>query len=552
MKKQLITMLVLMFALGMQAQDVQGVKEVKNVILMIPDGCSLATISAARWYQWYKNPDAPKLAIDPYICGTVRTTCSNAPIGDSAPTTSCYMTGYPSLAGWVSTYPVAHPKDDLYPMDTTRAYQPLTTVLEAARMLKGKATGLVSTCYFTHATPADCSSHSYNRSAYENIASQQVHNGLNVVIGGGTKYMTEAHEQFLRSKGYDVFKDDINAMRSCTNNNMWAQFGNKDMTNDLDRDPAKEPSLAEMTEVAIRKLSADKDGFFLMVEGSKVDYSAHSNDPIGMVTEYLAFDRACRVALDFARRDGNTAVVILSDHGNSGISIGRRDWHGYSGDSKHKMFSALAGYKATADEIAAKLNNAPFEDAQKIFREWLGFELNDKEMEALKYNREYRKSPVPNEERKQYRSTLYSSGLVRMIAQFMTERTGLAFTTNGHSGEDVMLAAYHPDMACRPYGMLTNIELNHYLCSLYGMTHDDLEQLTSQNFARHTDVFQGMKMSKKDGVLTVKKGRKMLEITPNTNIVKLNGEAKELSSVVVYVDKTDTYYLPLALRDMLN
>lgn len=552
MKKLICALAFAIFTIGAFAQDIQNVKEVKNVILMIPDGCSLGTISTARWYQWYMNPDAPKLAIDPYICGTVRTTCSNAPIGDSAPTTSCYMTGYPSLSGWVSTYPVADKANDLYPMDAERAYQPLTTVLEAARMLKGKATGLVSTCQFAHATPADCSSHSYNRNKYEDITSQQVHNFIDVLISGGTRNVTETHEQYLRAKGYDLFKDDIQGMRSSTNNKMWAQFTSNDMTNDLDRDPSKEPSLAEMTSVAIKKLSSDPDGFFLMVEGSKVDFSAHSNDPIGMVTEFLAFDKACKTALEFAKKDGNTAVVILSDHGNSGISIGRRDWHSYSRDSKDKMFSALSKCKATADAVAYKINHAPFEDVQNIFKEWLGFELNEKELEALKYNREYKHSPIPESERKHHKSTLYSSGLVRMIGQFITDRTGLAFTTNGHTGEEVLLAAYHPQSECRPYGMLTNIELNHYLCSLNGFTHDDLDKLSDRNFAKHTDVFKDMKYTVEGTTLTVKKGKKTLVITPNTNIVKLNGKDVELESVVVFVDKNSTFYLPFALRDYLN
>ncbi|MDO5447336.1 MAG: alkaline phosphatase [Prevotellaceae bacterium] len=550
MKKILFAVLFGMFAVASNAQDVENVKPVKNVIVMIPDGCSLATISTARWYQWYKNPNAPKLAIDPYICGTVRTTCSNAPIGDSAPTTSCYMTGYPSLAGWVSTYPKADPKNDIYPMDSTRAYQPLTTVLEAARLLKGKATGLVTTCQFAHATPADCSAHNHNRGANAEIVSQQVHNSLNVVIGGGTANMTDEHANYLRSKGYDVLKNDIEGLRTNTNNNIFAQFRHGDMTNDIDRDPAKEPSLAEMTEIAIKKLSTDPDGFFLMVEGSKVDYSAHANDPIGMVTEFLAFDRACGVALDFARKDGNTAVVILSDHGNSGLSIGRRDWHGYSGDSKEKMFSALTKCKITSDEMAKKVKETEFENMQNLFNEWFGFTLDDKELEAIKYCREYKKSPVPEDERKQYRSSLYSSGLVSMIGQFVTKRTGLAFTTGGHTGEEVLLAAYHPDRDSRPYGMLTNIELNHYLCNLYGFSHDDLDRLTDENFAQHTSVFNGMKYEIKDKVLTVKKGKKKLEIKPNTNIVKFNGNDVELPTVIIYVDKKDMFYLPKSLREM--
>ena len=162
MKKTLAFLLLLaIIIMPANAVEKENVKPVKNVILLIPDGTSLATISIARWLQWYQDPSKPKLNIDPYLCGTVRTHSSNAPIGDSAPTTSCYMTGQPSRTGYVSTYPENDGDNDIYPTDPARAFQPLTTVLEAGKMLQGKATGLVFTCEFPHATPADCSAHSY-------------------------------------------------------------------------------------------------------------------------------------------------------------------------------------------------------------------------------------------------------------------------------------------------------------------------------------------------------------------------------------------------------
>lgn len=109
--KKTITFLLLLAILFVPAKaaDVENVKPVKNVILLIPDGTSLATVSMARWLQWYTNPDKPNLNLDPYLCGTVRTHSSNAPIGDSAPTTSCYMTGYPSRTGYVSISIVISP-----------------------------------------------------------------------------------------------------------------------------------------------------------------------------------------------------------------------------------------------------------------------------------------------------------------------------------------------------------------------------------------------------------------------------------------------------------
>ena len=538
---------------------IASAQEVKNVILLIPDGCSLATVSAARWYQWYNHPDKEFLAIDPYLSGTVRTTCSNAPIGDSAPTTSCYMTGYLGLAGWVSTYPTSFGKNDIYPLDASKEYQPLATLLEAAKLLKNKSTGLVFTCEFPHATPADCSSHSYDRNKYEWIAPQMAHNDINVVIGGGTRHLNDECERYLKGKGWGVFKDDINAMRDYDGNNMWALFTPGSMPYDIDRDKQVLPSLAEMTEVAIKKLSNDSDGFFLMVEGSAVDFAAHNNDPAAMVTEYLAFDDACKVAFEYARKDGNTAVIVVPDHGNSGISIGRRDWGNYARDSKDKMFKGLSQIHISCEEMARKLYAEPFESVQSLFEKWCGFKLTDKELDVLKNNKEYKNSPIARDER--HPDPNYRSGLARTIAQFMTERTGLAFTTNGHSGEDVFLASYHPQGDKRLTGMNTNVQLNHYLCSLFGMSHDNLDQLTEQNFAPHTKVFEGMKYEIREGkkitnskvtnpTLVVKGKKNTITISPFTNVVLVGKQKTEIKSVVVYVDKNNTFYLPKSLREL--
>jgi len=548
-------------------------QQVKNVILLIPDGCSLATISSARWYQWYNQGGEEFLNIDPYLCGTVRTTCSNAPIGDSAPTTSTYMTGYNSRAGWVSTYPLVDPENDIYPMDKSKEYQPITTLLEAARLKYGKSIGLVCTCEFPHATPADCSSHSYNREKYEWIMPQQAHNGINVLIGGGAGILPPSCETYLKDKGYGVFKNDINAMRTYDGDNMWALYGYKAMSYDIDRNPEQQPSLAEMTKIAIQKLSKNNNGFVLMVEGSKVDWAAHNNDAISMITDFLAFDKACKEAFDFAKLDGNTAVIVVPDHGNSGISIGRGDWGGYATTPKSKMFGALSNYKASCEEVANRLNHARFEDVQKIFKELCGFELTEQEMNALKNNKEYDKSPIAKDDRRP--SPRYNGTFSRMVAQFMTARTGIAFTTNGHTGEDVFLAAYHPQQALRPYGMLTNIQLNEYLCNMIGADHSLLDSLTTQNFVDHHKLLQEgqyqISQTQVDGMdvatLIINapasnkalKGRQLV-MQANSNIVEIR-QAKgknstliateELPTVTVYVDKTNTFYISRNITDYL-
>lgn len=562
MKKNVIFLLLpAVWALSAQAIEPEQVKPVKNIILMIPDGTSLSTISVARWYQWYQNPDKPNLSIDPYLCGTVRTHSSNAPIGDSAPTTSCYMTGYPSQTGFVSTYPVSDGVNDIYPMDPSKAYQPLTTLLEAAKITHKKATGLVFTCEFPHATPADCSAHSYKRARYDWIAPQMVHNDLDVVIGGGVSLLPAAEEVYLKANGYGVYKNDMKGMRSHTGHKMWALYNDREMSYDVDRDPDSEPSIEEMTRIAIEKLSADEHGFFLMVEGSKVDWAAHANDPVGMITDFLAFDRACQVALDYARANGETAVIIVPDHGNSGFSLGVRHCSSYDRLTKDDLFHAVSNVKLTAEGFAKKLNSQPHTAVQSLFREYAGFELTADELNALYHCKSYTNSPIPESERSDKDTgSLYSGSLSGFISKLITSKTCFGFTTGGHTGEEVFLAVYHPQGSL-PVGMNTNVELNHYMAAVMGLN-GQLDRITATHFAKHTDVFKDytyeiIPPSEERGnpALVVKNKKKQLNITPNTNIVTLGTKKQQqirLESVVVYVDANNTFYLPQSLSGYLE
>lgn len=565
MKKTLSLLLLLaLIIIPARAADVQDVKPTKNVILFISDGTSLATVSTARWLQWYSHPDKPNLNIDPYICGTVRTHSSDAPIGDSAPTTSCYVSGQPSQTGFVSTYPVHRGNDDIYPTDPNRAYQPTMTILEAVKMFKGGSTGLVFTCEFPHATPADCSAHSYNRGKYEWIASQMVHNNLDVVIGGGVSILTNNLEEHLKENGYSVYKNDLKGMRADTNSKMWALYADREMDYDLDRNPDEQPSIEEMTKKAIEKLSKNDKGFFLMVEGSKVDWAAHANDPVGMATDFLAFDRAVGAALEFAKQNGETTVIITSDHGNSGVSIGRESCKGYDKLTKDQLFKNLSQFKLTAEGFAKKVNTIPNSEVQNLFREQAGFELTKEELDALNNCKDYKFSPIPEAERhEKSQASMYSNSLSGLMSQIITSRTCMGFTTHGHTGEEVFLASYHPQ-GTRPMGMHTNIELNHYMCSLYGFEPTFLSDMSNKYFARHTDVFSDYTceiIPAKEGELAPtlvvknkKDKKKQLTIHAYTNIVKAGKKADQdiiLNSVVVYVDKNNTFYLPESLVDFL-
>lgn len=530
---------------GYAQQYHKPVKPVKNVIVMIPDGTSIGVVSAARWYQIYNKLGGENLNIDPYICGTVKTFSSNAPIGDSAPTTSAYMTGMPQRTGNVAIYPVADPGNDLVYVDPAMAYQPLVTVLEAAKMEKKKSVGLVVTVEFPHATPADCSAHHYKRSNYDAIASQMAYNDLDVVIGGGNSIITDDMRTYFNQNGTTLIQNDIEAFRSHKDGRLWALFAERDLPYDLDSTDTI-PSLAETTGKALDILSQNENGFFLMVEGSKVDWTAHANDAVGCITEFLAFDKAVGVALDFAKENGETAIIIAPDHGNSGFSIGRRDLKGYDKASIDQLFANVSKYKKTAEGLERILLAEKPENIKAIIKEYTDIEITDEELEDLLKSKNYTSDD--------YMKVSESHNMTSVLIDIMNKRTYFGFTTGGHTGEEVFLAAYHPD-GDLPIGMNTNVQINNYLFDVLGLE-TSLPEQTKKVFAKHNDVFEGysyeIDKTSDFPTLKVKKGKKKLEVPAFKSVAYLNGKPIELGSVTVYIDKNDTFYLPESTKSLLD
>lgn len=548
MKKINIVVLLLLFAVALQAQQAykKTVKPTKNLILMIPDGTSIGVVSAARWYQMYNKLGGENLAIDPYLSGTVKTYNSNAPIGDSAPTTSCYMTGYLSQASNVAIYPLQDTIHDIYPVDPSRSYQPLTTILEAAKYDQQKATGLVVTVEFAHATPADCSAHHYNRGDYKSIASQMAYNNLDVVFGGGTSILTDDIKNRLEKTNTKLLTNDVESFRKFDGEEkIWALFAPTHFPFDMDRDNSVTPSLEEMTQKAIERLSKNQQGFFLMVEGSQVDHAAHANDPVACMTEYLAFDRAVRAAMEFAEKDGETTVLVMSDHGNSGFTIGERNFKNYTRRGLDDVFGIVSGYKASSRKLESILVNEKPENFKGIIKDYLNIDVTEDELELLYSSKNYKEGDYMNKSN--------SVNLGASIVKIMNARTHFGFSTGGHTGEEVLLACYHP-YGNEAKGMNTNQEINQYMRDVLGLDRS-LDAITDEIFAKHTDVFKGMdyKIEQREGwtYLTVKKGKKVLTIPAHKAVVYLNDKEQELRSVVVYIDKNNTFYLPKSLAKLL-
>ena len=518
----------------------------KNVIVMIPDGTSMGVVSAARWYKVYNNL-GNGLNIDPYICGTVKTFSSNAPIGDSAPTTSCYMTGMPQQTGNIAIYPPVDAVNDLLEVNPDMAYQPLATILEAARIEKSKATGLVVTVEFPHATPADCSAHHYNRNNYKALAPQMAYQNLDVMFGGGNSFVADDMKEHFRQRNIRYIKDDIIAFQNHDAGKVWALFADRELPYDLDRDASRIPSLEEMTRKALDLLSQNENGFFLMVEGSKIDWAAHSNDAVGCITEFIAFDNAVGAVMDFAQKDGNTTVIILPDHGNSGFTIGNYNLRKYDKASISELFGTVSKYRKTAEGLEKILLNDKPENYKSIIKQYTDIDITDEELNDLLNSQSYFAE--------NYMKIQGSNNMNEVLVNIMNKRTYFGFTSGGHTGEDVFLAAYHPQGDI-PMGMNTNMEINYYLSDVVGLE-TKLPQLTERIFAKHTDVFAGYSIQTDKSnpdypVLIVKNKRNTLKIPAYKSVAYLNKKAFDTGSVTVYMDKTDTFYLPVSLIEKIR
>ena len=198
---------------------------------------------------------------------------------------------------------------------------PVKTVLEVMAE-QGKETGIVVSSYVTHATPAAFYAKVPHRKQYEDIAVQVAENPyLNLIIGGGMKHFNQR-------------KDSLDLVARMENELGWKVYDTLDniditckkyavMANDNHMPPAAERGdfLPRAVKTALKTLDSAENGFFLMVEGSQIDFACHGNDSTWMMDEMLDFDYAIKVALDYAKEKGNTLVVVTADHETGGLTL---------------------------------------------------------------------------------------------------------------------------------------------------------------------------------------------------------------------------------------
>jgi len=278
---------------------------VKNIILMIGDGMGVSQLYAGMTVN--KTP----LNIERIKnIGFSKTYSASDYITDSGASGTAMATGK-------KTYNKAIGVD----ADTL----PAKTILEYGEE-NDKSTGLIATSYITHATPASFISHQKNRHEYEEIAADFLKTDIDVFIGGGLKHFNQRKDNLdlteqLIEKGYDVILSKDSISKSYSEKIAGLLYKEHPPKYSEGRDNMLQVSSLKALEI----LNSNNNGFFLMIEGSQIDWGGPDKDGEYIVDELLDFDRTIGEVLDFAKKEGNTLVIITADHETGGMGLNGGD-----------------------------------------------------------------------------------------------------------------------------------------------------------------------------------------------------------------------------------
>lgn len=421
----LLLLVVMVGAFGLSAL---AERPAKNVILLIGDGMGFGQLTAARIVK------GGSLYMDGFSYSGHASTYPNDPTGtwvtDSAAAGTALATGVKTYNGAIS-------------VDVDK--QPLKTILEAAQEA-GKSTGLVTTTRITHATPAVFAAHSLTRGAEADIAAEMLNHNVTVLLGGGRKFFPENLITDAKYDGYAYVetKEDMDAVEK---GKLMGLFATSHMSYELDRSTTQEPSLAEMTQKAIEILNQNPDGFFMMVEGGRIDHASHGHDAAAAVYDTLAFDKAVGVALNFALQNRDTLIVVTADHETGGLSIGGYGQYNFKPEILEKARGSFE------DGIAPKftLDNIP-----EIMADYAGItDLTSDEVDAIV-------QAVKNKDKNKYAPA-------NAAAEIVSKRAYVGWTSGGHTGVDVPVFAYGPD-AEDFAGYIDNTAINQFMVKALGLS----------------------------------------------------------------------------------
>ncbi|MEZ4891719.1 MAG: alkaline phosphatase [Saprospiraceae bacterium] len=289
--------------------NVQFAEKPRNIILLIGDGMALPQVSAHIYWQGVGKTIFEKFK----VVGFHKSYAYNDLVTDSAAGATAFACGHKTTNGAIGVLPPDN--------------HPCPTILEQLSE-EGYATGMVVTCTATHATPACFIAHRELRAFTDEIALDYLKTPFDCLIAGGEKNFDERYDKLnlvdsFKTKGYMV-------KRGTNLKNLPLDGSKPFVVFTDDREPPTASGgrkyLPEASKKACEYLDKRSDkGFFLMVEGSQIDWAGHANDRNWLRSEMEDFDRTIRKVLEFAAKDGETLVIVTGDHECGGLALTKSD-----------------------------------------------------------------------------------------------------------------------------------------------------------------------------------------------------------------------------------
>ncbi len=418
----------------------KSIEPVKNVIILVGDGMGLTQVYVADKYA--QTVLGMKLMIPTIKTrGLITTYSLSSEVTDSAAAATALFSGYKTNNGMINVLP-----DGRIPNRT------LGEIFKAM----GKSIGIVTTTRVTHATPAGIYAHIKSREEEAEIAEQLLKFEPTVILGGGWKYFLPKEKggkrkdgrnllEEFRKKGYTVVtsRDELLKLNPSKVERLIGLFSKSHMAYEVDRENIEEfksqPSLAEMTEVALKILSKNPNGFFLMVEGGRIDHACHAHDAKAEVMDTIAFDEAVKVALEFQKKHPDTLVIITADHETAGMSVGRGTYY-------EANITALKPISCSIQYMVGEISKNPEKGAVETVLRGCGLTLTPEE-EKLLFSRPLTSKITDKELLREYpRINAYVRNWAGFVlSKIESERAKIGWTSFAHTGVPVPIYAVGPD-----------------------------------------------------------------------------------------------------------
>ena len=437
-----------------------AVQQPKNIIILFADGAAPVQWDFGRYSSALLRGQpfaTTQIVFREGTIGLLSTHPHGPYVTDSAAAASAMSIGRKVANGAISITPDGKPQ---------------TTVMQAAKAA-GKRIGLVTTATVFDATPAAFAINASSRRDSQVLVDALLALEPDVLLGGGAGYFLPAGAEggkrkdgkdiiaAFRAKGYAIARDTAE-LKAASAPRLLGLFSAEDMDFDLDRDPAKEPSTAEMAVAALKALAQQSpNGFVLLIENENIDTSAHANDAASLMRALWAFDDAVKVALDFQRRNPDTLLIVTGDHETGGFSptYALKDLSTlssknrfYAGEQQFRMLERITMSFGRAKEVLGAKPSPEVLD-KLLAKHFPGFQL-DPDLRELVLNR-----------RTIERNYAYlpQNVLGRMVAR----QTGFYWGTSGHTPEPVAVGAIGPG-ARLFHGYQDNTDFGKHLHRLIG------------------------------------------------------------------------------------